>query len=139
MFDDIESMGAHRQHLDQIRRFIASNSMIVFLHNFTGASAGSPKDCVRRQFSCDGVDARTSVVSQASKTTALLDRAMRQDSGSSPYCSRHVARDDLRRRGSSVLSIVGISNSRRCSRGFYPGNYRERIFDDRRGCKRHRR
>src|SRR5262245_25297605 len=65
--------------------------MIVFLHNFTGASAGAPKDCIRRQFSCDGVDARTSVVSQPSKTTALLDRAMRQGSGYSP-------RDDHGRR-----------------------------------------
>ena len=112
--------------------------MIVFLHNFTGTSAGSPKDCVRRQFSCDGVDARTSVLSHASKKTALLDRAMRQDSGSSPCCSRHVGRDDLRHRGSSVLSIVGISNSQRRFRSFHFGNYRERIFDDRRGCRRHR-
>src|SRR5262245_31832890 len=76
----IENAHNDHQHLDQSPPFFASNSMIVLLHNFTGASAGGPKNCVRRQCSCDGVDARTSVHPQASKTIALLYRALRQGS-----------------------------------------------------------
>ena len=48
--------------------------MIIFLRYFTGALAGPSKDCFQIKFSCDGVDVRASVVSQASKKDSWIAR-----------------------------------------------------------------
>jgi hypothetical protein len=101
-FLDFQSMPAQSLHImtNERQHFIPafeSNSISLFIPNFTRVSAGLGKHSSREELHRDGVvDVCTSVVLQAQKESKPLDRTARQGNKHSRSCNHFSDRHDLR-------------------------------------------